>query len=220
MRPPVIHKSMVGHTPSLLAAAALALSGCALLELPSSTGDVLFQDDFSRPASGWDRDRNQAYRSDYVDGVYRIEILEAETTAWSNPGLVFGDVRIEVDAGKAAGSDDNAYGVLCRYQDPGNYYFFLISSDGFAGIGARREGAAVLLSGDAMLPSEPIELGAGPNHIRADCAGSRLSLFVNGVPVVEVDATDWAEGDVGVIAASLAGPGAVIDFDNFSVVYP
>src|SRR3990172_9450753 len=107
MPPSVIHESMSRHTTAFLTAAALALSGCVLLELPSSSGDVLFQDDFSRPASGWDRDRNQSYRSDYVDGVYRIEILAAETTAWSNPGLVFGDVRIEVDAGKAAGSDDN-----------------------------------------------------------------------------------------------------------------
>jgi hypothetical protein len=200
--------------------AALALGACSLFELPAASGDVLFQDDFSRPASGWDRDRNRSYRSDYVDGVYRIEILEAETTAWSNPGLAFGDIRIEVDAGKSAGSDDNAYGVICRYQDPGNYYFFLISSDGFAGIGARREGTAALLTGEAMLPSEAIVLGPGPNHLRADCSGNRLSLFVNGVPVAEIEATDWAQGDVGVIAASFSGPGAVIDFDNFSVVFP
>jgi len=198
----------------------VALAGCTLFELPAAPGELLFQDDFSRPSSGWDRDRDQAYRSDYVDGFYRIEILRAETTAWTNPGLMFGDVRIEVDAGKSAGPDDNAYGVICRYQDPDNYYFFLISSDGFAGIGVRRQGAAVLLTGEAMLPSEPVVLGAGPNHLRADCVGSRLSLFVNGIAASEAEAFDWTEGDVGLIAGSYAEGGVVIDFDNFSVVHP
>ncbi len=203
-----------------LIALTTALAGCALFELPASPGEVLFQDDFARPSSGWDRDRHQAYRADYTDGLYRIEILQAETTAWTNPGLVFDDVQIEVDAGKSGGPDDNAYGVICRYQDPGNYYFFLISSDGFAGIGARRGGTAILLTGEAMLPSEPIMLGPGPNHIRADCVGSRLALFVNGVPALEAEASDWAEGDVGLIAGSYAVPGVIIDFDNLSVIHP
>lgn len=205
---------------ALLFALATALAGCTLFEFPASSGDLLFQDDFSRPSSGWDRDRNQAYHSDYVDGFYRIEILQAAMTAWTNPGLGFGDAQIEVDAGRSAGPDDNAYGVICRYQDPDNYYFFLISSDGFAGIGARRAGAAVLLTGEAMLPSEPVILGAGPNHLRADCVGSRLSLFVNGIAAAEAEAFDWADGDVGLIAGSYAEPGVVIDFDNFSVVVP
>jgi hypothetical protein len=219
MQPSEIRKSMAKFAILYLGLMA-ALAGCALFELPASPGDLLFQDDFSRPSSGWDRDRNQAYRSDYVDGFYRIEILQADTTAWTNPGLTFADVRIEVDAGKSAGPDDNAYGVICRYQDPGNYYFFLISSDGFAGIGARRGGTAALLTGEAMLPSEPIILGTGPNHIRADCVGNRLSLFINGVAAAEAEAADWAEGDVGLIATSYDAPGAVLDFDNFSVVYP
>jgi hypothetical protein len=199
---------------------ALSLSGCALFELPVAPGDVLFQDDFSRTSSGWDRTQDQAYRSDYSDGVYRIEIFQPATTAWSNPGLDFGDVQIEVETVKAAGPDDNAFGVVCRYQDPANYYFFLISSDGFAGIGARRTGSTVLLTGDAMLPSEAILLGSAANHIRADCVGTRLTLMVNGAAVSEAEASDWARGDVGLIASSYAEAGAVIDFDNFTVIAP
>jgi hypothetical protein len=199
---------------------ALSFSGCALLELPVAPGDVLFQDDFSRPSSGWDRTQDRAYHSDYTDGVYRIEIHQPATTAWSNPGLDFGDVQIEVDSVRSAGPDDNAFGVVCRYQDPANYYFFLISSDGFAGIGARRLGSTVLLTGDAMLPSEAILLGSAANHIRVDCVGTRLALLVNGAPVAEAEASDWARGDVGLIASSYAQAGAVIDFDNFTVVAP
>jgi hypothetical protein len=198
---------------------ALVLTACEALELPAAAGDVLFQDDFSRASSGWDRARDQAYHSDYVEGAYRIEILQPQTTAWANPGLDFADIHIEVDSLKSAGPDDNAFGVLCRYQDPDNYYFFLISSDGFAGIGARRLGMNVLLTGEAMLPSDAIEIG-GANHLRAECVGSRLALAVNGVPVAEAEASDWARGDVGLIAGSYAEAGAVIDFDNFTVIVP
>jgi hypothetical protein len=198
----------------------LSLSGCQVFELPVAPGDVLFQDDFSRASSGWDRTRDQAYLSDYTNGIYRIEIYQPETTAWSNPGLDFGDVQIEVDSVKSAGPDDNAFGVVCRYQDPANYYFFLISSDGFAGIGARRLGSTFLLTADAMLPSDAILMGSAANHIRADCIGTQLTLLVNGAPVAEAEASDWARGDVGLIASSYSQAGAVIDFDNFTVIAP
>jgi hypothetical protein len=149
---------------------------------------------------------------DYVDGAYRSR-SRSETTAWSNPGLVFGDVRIEVDAGKAAGSTTTLTGPV-PIPGSGNHFFFLISSDGFAGPApVGRDGGAPQRRRHIQ---QPIEFGAA-NH-PADCAAA--IAFRQRVPVVEVDATDWSEGDVGVIAASLAGPGAVIDFDNFSVVYP
>jgi hypothetical protein len=48
--------------------------------------------------------------------------------------LTFMDVRIEVDAVKMAGPDLNDIGVICRYKDPSNFYFFSVSSDGYYGV--------------------------------------------------------------------------------------
>jgi hypothetical protein len=206
---------------SLLAVVPLAaLQACSWLEVQAQPGAVLFQDDFSRTSSGWDRYRDSVYRSDYQDGSFRFEILAADTDAWANPGLDFGDVRIEVDALKVDGPDDNRYGILCRYQDPLNFYFFLISSDGYAGIGLRQDGQSTLLSADTMLPRDAVLQGSAVNHLRADCVGNELRLLVNGFSVAEAQASEWARGDVGLLTGTGAQPGVVIDFDNFSVLQP
>lgn len=197
-----------------------AVTACAWLQIPVSSGGVLFQDDFSRSSSGWDRYRDSAYSSDYTDGVYRIEVNQAGTDAWANPGLDFGDVRIEVDATKAAGPDNNVFGVLCRYQDPLNYYFLLVSSDGYVGIGVHKAGQTTLLSSESMLPNSAVLQGSSKNHLRADCVGNQLRLYANGSPVAEARAFEWSRGDVGLMAGAYDEPGVVIEFDNFSALLP
>lgn len=205
---------------ALAATLLLGVAGCTWLEIPAESGSVLFQDDFARASSGWDRYRDSLYSSDYVDGVFRISVTAPDTNAWATPGVDLGDVRIEVEATKVSGPDDNVFGILCRYQDSQDFYFFLISSDGFAGIGARRAGATTLLSAADMTPSEAILQGPARNHIRADCIGDQLDLYVNGQAVADAVASDWLRGDVGLIAGTYAEAGVVIDFANFSALQP
>ena len=198
----------------------LGAASCSFFELPTEPGAVLFQDDFSRPSSGWDRYRDETYAADYQDGAYRLHILKPNKDAWANPGLGFGDVRIEVDATKIGGPDDNIFGVLCRYQNPSNFYYLLISSDGFYGIGVFKDGRQLLLTDESLLPSPVVIRGPAINHIRADCIGRRLRLFVNGQSVAEASAAEWERGDVGLIAGNYSLAGAEILFDNFSVLQP
>ena len=183
-------------------------------------GDVLFQDDFSRSISGWDRYHDDVYSADYAEGGYRIQIFAPETDAWANPGLNLADVRIDLDATKHGGPDDNTFGVLCRYQDPRNFYFFLLSSDGYTGIGINIEGTRFLLSGDTMFPSGAVLHGNVTNHIRVECIGYQLTLLVNGVLVAQTQSTQWATGDVGLTAGSYAEPGVDILFADFTVLQP
>ena len=52
---------------------------------------VLFQDDFSDPASGWDRVRNEDGIADYTDdSEYRFLVNATLVEHWANPGLNFG----------------------------------------------------------------------------------------------------------------------------------
>jgi hypothetical protein len=203
-----------------LLGATLAASGCGRFLVGDTQGELLFQDDFSRPGSGWDRYADDTYTSDYVDGTYQIAIREAQTQAWANPRLPVDDVRVQVDAASVAGPLDNAFGIICRYQDPENYYFFLISADGYTGIGLAKGGRRLLLTGDAMLPEEAILQGYRTNHLRADCDGFHLSFYVNGVLVGETQAAEWPSGDVGLIAATYAEPGIDVRFDNLTVLRP
>jgi hypothetical protein len=196
------------------------VAGCGLFEMPTESGAVLFQDDFSRPISGWDRYEDEIYYSNYFEGAYRIAVFSPNTDAWANPRLDFGDIRINVDAIKIDGPDDNIFGIICRYQDPRNFYFFLISSDGYTGIGISKDGRRVLASGESMLPSNAVNQGSAVNHIRAECIGYDLRLYVNDTLVAQAYAAEWQRGDVGLIAGTYSEPGADIYFDNFSVVNP
>ncbi len=182
--------------------------------------NVLFQDDFSDPESGWDRVNVDDGVTDYANGVYRIFVNSQNTDVWSNPGLSFSDVQIEVDATKVAGDDNNDYGLVCRYLDSENFYFFIISSDGYYGIGKVTNGDQDLIGVESMPPSDVIKTGNDTNHLRADCVGSTLRLHVNGNLLAEYDDTDFTSGDVGLIAGSFESPGTDIHFDNYVVTKP
>lgn len=181
---------------------------------------VLFSDDFSDPGSGWDRLQTDEGVTDYDRGGYRILVNKPQSDYWANPGRMFGDVRIEVDATKAGGPDDNDFGVICRYQDTGNFYYFVISSDGYFGILRILDGETQSLGADGLKKSDAILLGGARNQLRADCIGNQLTLSVNGQQVHTVSDPSFATGDVGLLAGTYEVPGTDIHFDNFVVYAP
>lgn len=188
--------------------------------LPEKSGSLLFQDAFSDPSSGWDRVRQAEGLTDYDNGAYRIYIDDTHADYWANPGLTFTDVNLEVEAKKIGGPDNNNYGLLCRYQNRNNFYFFIVSSDGYYGIGKVENGTQRLIHPDQMHPSWAIRKGSGANHLRAVCEGSRLALWVNGELVAETRDTNFASGDIGLIAGSFDQPGVDIVFDQLVVRIP
>ena len=186
-------------------------------EKPSN---VLFQDDFTDPSSGWDQVSVEDGITDYVDGAYRILVNTENTDVWSNPGLNFDDTQIEVEAKKVGGDDNNDFGIICRYLDTNNFYFLVISSDGYYGIGKFLEGEQILIGDESMPPSEDINQGNATNSLRADCVGNTLSIHVNGVLLAEYEDDSFTSGDVGLLAGSFDVPGTDIHFDNFVVRKP
>jgi hypothetical protein len=186
---------------------------------------ILFSDNFSRKSSGWNQFQDESGVLDYASGKYHISVTGVDSLLLANPGQSFdGDVSIEVDAVKIGGPDDNYFGVLCRYQDPDNYYMLMITSDGYSGIVLRWQGQDYLFSpGRKFIKMDGIELGEKTNHIRADCIGNTLTLYANGIQVST--ATDpkrsLNNGDVGLAARSGSDKGGVdIQFDNFRVYQP
>lgn len=201
----------------VLALAILACGGTTSTTLPEN---VLFQDDFSRTSSGWDRVNVADGMTDYDNGVYRIVVNTDNTDVWANPGLNFTDVAIEVQATKAGGPDDNDFGIICRYMDVNNWYSFIISSDGYYGIVKVKDGYQELLGMDTMEPSNAINQGAATNTIRAECIGSTLSLYANGTLLTTQTDSEFASGDVGLLAGTFDIVGTDITFDNFTVYKP
>jgi hypothetical protein len=185
------------------------------------SGEVQFQDDFSDPTSGWVRRNDEEIGNlDYINQGYQIFVKQNHTVLWSGPGLEFIDVQIDVDATKIEGPEDDDFGIVCRARDNDNFYYLVISSDGYYGIGKVRDGAQQLIGMDDMPPNEHIFQGQRSNHLRADCIGENLSLFVNGIHVATVQDTEFTSGDAGLLAGTFDTPGTRIHFDNFTVLMP
>ena len=137
---------------------------------------------------------------------------------WSTPHKNYGNVRIEADVIKLAGPDENRMGLMCRYQG-GNYYFFIISNDGYYAIGKFIKGQTTLLGQEQMQTTPLIQLNA-VNHLRADCVGNKLTFTLNGSQLAATQDDDLTSGDVGVLAGTFTQPGADVSFDHFVVTQP
>jgi hypothetical protein len=199
------------------------LTACGLESIAESTtptGSVLFQDDFSDPASGWMQGQDDIGLTEYSNGGFRILVNSDVAAKVSIPRLQMSNVRIEVEAMKIGGPDDNEFGIVCRYQNEDNFYFFTISSDGYYGIGKYKDNQVNLIGMEMMQSNDNIHQGTNSNHLRADCVESTLAFYINGTKVGEVQDSDFSTGDVGLLAGTFRDPGVDILFDNFSVQKP
>jgi hypothetical protein len=187
--------------------------------VPPPSGSVLFQDDFSNMSTGWDRLLTAEGVMDYDGGGFRILVNALNTNFWATPHKDLGDVRMEVDVGKLSGPDENRIGLICRYT-ANNYYFFMLSSDGFYTIGLFANGQAIQLGQAEMQYNDSIKKGVTVNHLRADCVGSTLTFYANGFQIAQVQDATLLSGDVGLMAGTFNQPGVDVIFDNFVVLQP
>ena len=189
----------------------------------ASTGDsnILFQDDFSDPESGWDRFSDDSGLTDYADGAYRITVNQDAYFFWATPYQDFPhDVIIDVDVTKVSGDDENEMGIICRHQDEENFYVLSIGTDGLASIRKRIQGSDLQEIGDGWVEGPSINTGNASNHLRAECTGDRLALYVNGQLVVETTDSEIFSGDAGLMAGTFEHPSLDVLFDNFVVSTP
>lgn len=200
----------------------LLLSACLPATSPilpaANPGDILYQEQFENNTTGWARVSNENGIMDYDGGGYRILVQQPKLNIWSTSEKNFGDVRVEADVIRLNGPEENRMGLLCRYQG-GDYYFFIISNDGYYVIGKFIGGLTLLLGQSEMQTSDAIQKGS-MNHLRADCIGNTLTFYINFAQVASATDPDFTTGDVGVVAGSFAEPGVDVLFDNFVVIQP
>jgi hypothetical protein len=215
-----LHPSVV----ILLSSFFLLISACAPTATPlapatkAPSGTVLFKDEFDANTTGWDRFSNEGGIMDYFEGHYRMLVQRPDLNFWSTPHKNFSDVRVEADVTTLAGPKENRIGLMCRYQH-GNYYFFIISNDGYYAIGKFINNQATLLGQEEMQASTAI-LSDAANHLQADCVGNTLTFTVNKTQIATVQDRDLQSGDIGVLAGTFSQPGVDVAFDHFVVTQP
>lgn len=179
-----------------------------------------FRDRFNNPESGWGSDSQEAFERGYQDGEYYIEVYEPNWFVWASPGRRFDDLVVEAYARLVSGSPEGHFGLLCRYRNPADFYYFAVTDDGYYAILRVQDGVAEVLTGAGFLPSPAIQTGGAVNHIRALCQGEQLILTVNDQEVATVTDDTFRRGDVGLGVGS--GPvGAIrVHFDDLLVLVP
>jgi hypothetical protein len=219
----------------LIATAGLFLASCsgASTSAPQSDSSplpvddqsqVLFQDDFSDPTSGWKlawfEGSGPAHGEEYQDGEYHIWVDNDQNKydiSLVTPGKTFDDVSLEVDVRRVSGSEGASAYLMCRVdRQAASFYYFSIDGRNNASIG-------VYLDGEEQhviwreIPAEVLK--SDMNRLRADCLGSRLAVFVNDQLITETEENDLKLGDVGLGAGGGSQGMTEILFGNF-IVYP
>jgi len=191
----------------------------------TTTGSVIFEDNFSSKAHGWDDVGTQREGPRYASQAYKI---------YAPPGSVYGGspkgassvypsapskLSIEVDAQRLTGEHNTWYGISCRLSADSTASYVFLMGDGLFEIG--KDGA----SGYRVLKrveNSTVDADA-KNHLSANCDGGEgyvyLNFYVNGMSVEWTDtANPLPIGTVSVFATSESNAEAVeVEFDNFVV---
>jgi hypothetical protein len=180
---------------------------------------LIYADDFSDIDSGWDTNFENETEAGYTNGEYRLAVYRTDYVVWGNPSMAppFGDIRIEVDTRHEEGPLDNNFGILVRYQDDDEgFYWFQISSDGYYSVDMREFGEWATLV--EWQESGAIRQGAGTtNRLAVEATGNQFSFYVNDEFLTSITADAFPSGNIGLAVGAFDEPGVVIHFDNVMV---
>ena len=211
----------------------LSLVACLLLAAcepagpaPCDEGGVLFKDDFSQEQDcGWALYDRSGAEVEIAEGALRITTAQPGEIWWTNPGRNMSDVILTTTVEVVDGPADNAFGLICRYQSPDNFYLFLISSDGYYAVGKYQSGSdqIIYLNEDGQYQfSEAIVQGTSSvaNEIRATCVDDELTLSVNGTQLATVTDPTFVTGDIGVAVSTFEAGTLEVMFDDVRAIAP
>lgn len=193
------------------------------------TGDTLYSIDFDAENADFETgDFSNAEGSRAFDanlaienGVYRIQYTASSSAyIWGQGGETAQNVEIEVEAKPLTDNEKHVYGVMCRVDENGAGYVFLISSDGYGGI-AHTNGISLSFIAK-WREHDAVKEGNASNKIRTVCVDDYFALYVNGKFVADAEDNTYAdEGQVGfaagILTATRVETEITVEFDNLAV---
>ncbi|RPI33272.1 MAG: hypothetical protein EHM70_06510 [Chloroflexota bacterium] len=191
------------------------------------TGQVyeeLMRDDFETDDAwytynGDSTDGGYSYRFQYRNDGYEVLNNFVDAMVNSVRSLDYADIRLQVDAEPVDGPSNGFYGLVCRFQDNYHYYAFVAGADSSYGIARVDNGEINYLSSGAPGESPAFRV-SGMNTLQASCIGDTLTLYLNGVKLLETSDDAYSSGYVGLAVGTRDIPGVRIRFDNYLVLSP
>lgn len=185
---------------------------------PTPKPQVLLEDDFSNPDSGWGAYAYDEVQAEYIAGEYRLKFSTPAWMAWqTTPNSYSPGYHLEVIAQNTAGDMEISFGLVCGYVDTDNFVYARITAKGEYSITQMKADKSTILSNKGKWgQSGEIDPEAGVYQLGLDCYEDAVTLYVEGVELETVAAT-VPRGEVGIIAAT--GDNAVGEayFDDFRV---
>ncbi|MBI2845655.1 MAG: hypothetical protein HYX86_03805 [Chloroflexi bacterium] len=190
--------------------------------LPSGT--LILEDDFSDNRNEWfeygpdDLGNEVAIR----DGAYHLRNDPASQGdlwwfGWSEAQLLT-DFDLYIQATQIGASGDNGMSVLFGMSDPGNFYEFAYSGDGFVMLGRYVEGEWEFIR--EWVTSAAIIRGNATNDVRLMIENGNLSASINGKQVMRRELPEYGGGFIGFGCFANNAPQAHCTFDNLEVREP
>ena len=179
--------------------------------------EPVYTENFRLDNGDWTTDSTDPNVDPYYDvGTLHLWIGAPNTLGYSLSSWEAGDFYLETDSYYVDGSFDNEFGVIFRYVDENNYYYYSISTDGYYSLNRYVDGEWDTLV--EWTQSDQIMTGDGSaNWIGVFAVGDRITLLVNGTILETVYDDTFDYGTIGLAVGSFADGGDDIAFDDLSL---
>jgi len=189
--------------------------------VPVSGDNVLYQDNFTDPASGWTEDKFDNYFIGYHEPeYYHVEVNSPNyKTAVFAPGKESFDdftaeLKVLTSSTKTSTTGDFRYGIAFR-RSGDQYYAFTISprTKKWYVLKSSPNALTVLKEGT----DEDIHDLDTDDTLRVDAGGSSLAFHINDRLVDQITDEDYSGGEIGFYVESFDSPNTHIHFDDLVV---
>lgn len=189
---------------------------------PTATEPVglLLEENFDDPYAPWMKKEGGNWATGIAKKMYFMSVYEPKVEITSaRTWLKLDEVRIEADI--IHNNGNGYYGFHCRESPGGNYYTIFIHTDGYYGFGENRNDKLTILESGPLPELDPPIDPKGENHVRADCRGNALTLYINGVAIDRTTVPGLGIGYVGMMVGTLLEDNRItVYYDNLKIYAP
>lgn len=182
---------------------------------------TVYEQDFSSSDNGWGEGEDDTGSLYVTDGKYSFKIKEENWLTWGNLDVqTYSNIRIEVEVENQSPTDQPTFGIMCHYQDEGNFYYAGVGTDGYYAIIKSENGEDTFLSDptdNQWKQTSRINVGDKKFNLVMECADGRITLTANGQRIDSVEDSTFERGQIGLFVWTFDEPEAVVHFDNVKV---